>query len=258
MRAVARSPVVLLVAQPLQVVPWEAVLAEHVVLRYWSFFDLVRSVGAAAEDAAQARAVAPAYTAFACRADERARTARTGARLAYQRGCVAAQLRAAVAAPTASAACATTECAPSPLAAAARRRHRVLDVVDLGALREQPQLLWARVAARGPTFPVLVVAYADLADPPALLTALLRRRPCAAVLGVPAAATRAAVQRLCAQHELVAKQYHRPVPPAQHTPDDPAPRDRYQFLLSVVAAAQAESPVPIAVLNAPPPLPSAV
>lgn len=271
-QTVARSPVVLLVSQPLQVVSWEAVLAEHVVLRYWSFFDLVRSAGAA-QDAAQAAAVEPAYTAFFCRAaDERAAAAREHARLAYQRGCVAAQLRAAAAPPEMARACAAACCAPSPLvdaarrgAAVPRRRHRGVDFFDLGALREQPPLLWEHVAVRGTTFPALVVTYADLADPPALLTALLRQRPCAAVLGVPRAATRAVVQRLCAQQEVVAKQYHRPVPPSvaqqqqqpgASVPDDAVPRDRYQFLLSVVAAAQAESPVPIAVLNAPPPLPS--
>ena len=261
-QTVARGPVVLLVSQALQVVPWEAVLVDHVVLRYWSFFDLVRAVGAA-QDATAALAVEPAYTALFWRAaDERAAAAHAHARLAYQRGCVAAQLRAAAAPPEMSRAGAGACGAQCPLveatkrgAAVPRKRYRGLDFVDLGAVREQPQLLWEHVAVRAPTFPVLVVTYADLADPPALLTALLRARPCAAVLGVPRGAARAVVQRLCAQHEVVAKQYHRPVPPAG--PDDPAapPRDRYQFLLAVVAAAQAASPVPIAVLNAPPPLP---
>jgi len=66
-----------------------------------------------------------------------------------------------------------------------RKKFKFVDFLDLSTLSDTPDLFWEHISVRNKCFPVIVATYADIADPPKLLTTVLRYRPGTVILGVP-------------------------------------------------------------------------
>jgi len=260
---VSRSPVLLLVSQPFQVIPWESLLSDDVVLRYLSFFDVIQRSVLAERDPTELRVNEPVYRSLFYRATEQVVNTCEQARLKYQCDDLLCQLRVTVQTPEGSEDASVVGCFQSPLVEMtkrgiiiSRKKYKYVEFIDLSTLSTSPEVFWDYFTVNHQRFPVIVVSYADVADPPKLLTTILRYRPSTAVIGVPSCQMKTIVQKLSAQHDAAIKQYQRTVTTKVTTEAGLTQYDRYQFLLSVVAAVRTESMAHISLLNCPLPLPS--
>ena len=128
-----------------------------------------------------------------------------------------------------------------------KKKFKYVDFLDLSTLSDSPEIFWDQISVRNKHFPVILVTYADIADPPKLLTTILRYRPSAVILGVPTGQMKNVIMRLCVQHEAAMKQ--------NHALSISHPYDRYQALLSIITAVRAEGLTHISIMNCPLPFP---
>jgi hypothetical protein len=126
-----------------------------------------------------------------------------------------------------------------------KKKYKYISFFDVCKLQDEPQEIVSFMErSTVGSFAVLLVTYADLIDVPEVLVSLLRRRPSCAVMAVPAGKLKWLAQRLMHVHEEFYHQQQR----------IPEMRDRYQFLLSIIAAIRKDNPIAIALLNPPAPV----
>eukprot|EP00727_Mastigamoeba_balamuthi_P013496 m51a1_g877 hypothetical protein (2159) ;mRNA; r:872897-880908 len=246
-------PTIVICSKFLSCIPWELFLGDEPVLRYLSFFDLVRSIkksGLADKDK-----VVPSYWTCYYGYGEKEAAVVEEKRGRFLVADTASQLWARTMAVEMSRDLAAIAPFSSPLCelhakkgiSSIRKKYKYLRFFDVVQLEQEGSKELLAFVDEG-AYPVILMSFADLIDMSQIIVALMRLRPACTALIVQSEKVKAAARRIMRVHEqLVAQQ-------ALSAQNRAELNDRYHFLMAVVTEVRRDIASPVALLNPPTPV----
>jgi len=248
------KPVVLFCSAQLQVVPWELLLPDEIVLRYASFESLLQVVRSVKEG--ELIRSAPQFVCLYNHHREKHVNEERRRELLFTEIQERFIDRSRVA--EACSASSLDGCLQTPLVEESKKSVTIPKKKYKGCLfwdgtnGGDLENLWSTVASRT-SYPVLLLNYADMYCMPEMITTFLTQHPLCSVVAIPAKEFRNVAQRLFNSAESFGK-HHRAKSGSSQQQLNNLMNDRYQYFMNIISAAKIDG-VPVVLYNAPLPQP---